>query len=126
MSNQTRHASVLTVRCSDRIGIVSAVATFLSRRGLSIEESDQFHDRGDGAFYMRVAFAGPLSADAIRSEFADMAEPFRMDWTLQTLGGEAADRAGYITARPLFVRSAAPLEDGLARGRDRGGGVKPR
>ena len=86
MSDQTRHASVLTVRCPDRIGIVSAVATFLSRRGLSIEESDQFHDRGDGAFYMRVAFAGPMSADAIRSEFAVLAEPFGMDWTLQTLG----------------------------------------
>lgn len=86
MSEHARWASVLTVRCPDRIGIVSAVASFLSHRGLSIEESDQFHDRSDGAFYMRVAFSGPLSADAVRAEFAAVAEPFGMNWTVQPLG----------------------------------------
>jgi formyltetrahydrofolate deformylase len=76
---------ILTLQCPDAIGIVAAAATFLADRGLSIEESDQFHD-ADGAFYMRTAFSNPAPSGASLSEleagFAPIAQRFQMQWRI--------------------------------------------
>ncbi|HWA00111.1 MAG TPA: formyltetrahydrofolate deformylase [Caulobacterales bacterium] len=75
---------ILTLQCPDAIGIVAAVATFLADRGLSIEESDQFHDAP--AFFMRTAFSKPSPGAASLSEleagFAPIARRFAMTWRI--------------------------------------------
>ncbi|MGE0046712.1 MAG: formyltetrahydrofolate deformylase [Hyphomonadaceae bacterium] len=77
---------ILTLECPDAIGIVAAVATFLADRGLSIEESDQFHDGERDAFYMRAAFSAPDAAHASLAEleagFAPIARRFKMAWRI--------------------------------------------
>lgn len=80
---------ILTLQCPDAIGIVAGVATFLADRGLSIEESDQFHDRASGAFYMRTSFSKPSRGAASLAEleagFAPIARRFGMDWRIHDL-----------------------------------------
>jgi formyltetrahydrofolate deformylase len=77
---------ILTLQCPDAIGIVAAVATFLADRGLSIEESDQFHDSPRDYFYMRTAFSKPSQEAASLAEleagFAPIARRFKMDWRI--------------------------------------------
>ncbi|MES1200659.1 MAG: formyltetrahydrofolate deformylase [Pseudomonadota bacterium] len=75
---------ILTLQCPDAIGIVAAVATFLADRGLSIEESDQFHDAP--AFFMRTVFSKPSPGAASLAEleagFAPIARRFGMAWRI--------------------------------------------
>jgi formyltetrahydrofolate deformylase len=75
---------ILTLQCPDAIGIVAAVATFLADRGLSIEESDQFHDAPH--FFMRTAFSKPTPGSASLAEleagFAPIARRFAMNWRI--------------------------------------------
>lgn len=75
---------ILTLQCPDAIGIVAAVATFLADRGLSIEESDQFHDQPH--FFMRTAFSKPsqeaASVAELEAGFAPIARRFGMTWRI--------------------------------------------
>ncbi|MDX2274695.1 MAG: formyltetrahydrofolate deformylase [Hyphomonadaceae bacterium] len=75
---------ILTLQCPDAIGIVAATATFLADRGLSIEESGQFHE--GGVFYMRTAFSKPSQEAASLAEleagFAPIARRFKMEWRI--------------------------------------------
>src|SRR5215470_15627393 len=77
---------ILTLQCPDAIGIVAAVATFLADRGLSIEESDQFHDQPVGAFFMRTVFSKPspgaASLPELEAGFAPIARRFGMIWRI--------------------------------------------
>jgi formyltetrahydrofolate deformylase len=77
---------ILALHCPDAIGIVAAVATFLADRGLSIEESDQFHDQAVGAFFMRTVFSKPSPGAASLAEleagFAPIARRFGMSWRI--------------------------------------------
>ncbi len=45
---------VLSISCPDRRGIVAAVTRFLFERNCNILDSQQFGDRGNGRFFMRV------------------------------------------------------------------------
>jgi len=84
---------ILTLHCPDAIGIVAAVATFLADRGLSIEESDQFHDQPRDAFFMRTVFSKPSPGAASLSEleagFAPIARRFGMNWRIHDTGVRA-------------------------------------
>ncbi len=77
---------ILTLQCPDTIGIVAAVATFLADRGLSIEESNQFHGSQSGTFYMRTAFSNPTkghaSLEELEAGFAPIARRFQMIWKI--------------------------------------------
>jgi formyltetrahydrofolate deformylase len=77
---------ILTLQCPDAIGIVAATATFLADRGLSIEESDQFHDSSRDFFFMRTAFSKPSPGAASLAEleagFAPIARRFGMTWRI--------------------------------------------
>ena len=74
---------VLTLSCADRPGITARVTSFLFERGGNILEAQQFNDRLSDAFFMRVEFdPGSTTRDAIRSEFAALADEFAMDWKL--------------------------------------------
>ncbi|MBB4659073.1 formyltetrahydrofolate deformylase [Parvularcula dongshanensis] len=72
---------LLTLSCEDRPGIVAEVAGTLSREGANILEAQQFGDEETGRFFLRVVFAGDLSA--VRGAFAPVAERFSMDWTVR-------------------------------------------
>lgn len=73
---------VLTLSCPDRPGVVAAVSGLLARHGCNIIESQQFGDRDSARFFMRVQFASPLSDDALRAAFAELAPEFRMEFAL--------------------------------------------
>lgn len=77
---------VLTLSCPDRPGIVQAVSTFVTAHGLNIVETEQFGDRDDAQFYMRVAAESldDVSPDAnsLRTDFEIVADDFDMDWRL--------------------------------------------
>jgi len=45
---------VLTLSCPDRRGIVAEVSRFLFEKNCNILDSQQFGDRGNGRFFMRV------------------------------------------------------------------------
>lgn len=74
---------VLTLSCADRPGITARVTSFLFERGGNILEAQQFNDRLSDAFFMRVEFdPGDTPRDAIRREFAALANEFGMEWKL--------------------------------------------
>jgi len=74
----TRYVMVLS--CPDRPGIVHAVTGFLVERDGNIVESQQFGDRESGRFFMRieVSIPGAPAVQALREEFAPVAERFTM------------------------------------------------
>ncbi len=76
---------VLTLSCTDRIGIVSAVSKFLSDRSCNIFEAAQFNDPASNLFFMRVALkvnAQGLSLADMKTQFFEVAESFGMAWDL--------------------------------------------
>lgn len=82
---------ILTLQCPDAVGIVAKVAGFLAERGLSIEESDQFHDLPRDTFFMRTAFSAKATRvdfAQLQEEFAAVAAPFAMEWRLFDLAAK--------------------------------------
>ncbi|GAB3654024.1 formyltetrahydrofolate deformylase [Nocardioides korecus] len=82
---------VLALDCPDRPGIVHAVTGFLVQHGGNIVESQQFGDRLNGRFFMRIDFAlvdgvagSPErpTAEALRSAFDEVASRFEMTYEL--------------------------------------------
>lgn len=54
---------LLKLHCTDRPGIVAAIATAIAERGGNILESAQFDDVDTGKFFMRVRFESRSGAD---------------------------------------------------------------
>ena len=80
-------AYTLTLQCKDRKGLVADVAGFLARQDANIIDAQQYHDPGNGQFFMRVEFETDPSVPitAIRAAFATLALPDGMDWKLRSL-----------------------------------------
>ncbi|WSQ13983.1 formyltetrahydrofolate deformylase [Streptomyces sp. NBC_01231] len=75
---------VLTLDCPEAPGIVLAVSRFLVEQGSDIIDNQQFGDRRDGHFFMRVHFATPDGdTGALRRNFAAVAAPLAMRWHLE-------------------------------------------
>lgn len=75
---------ILRLSCSDKPGIVAAVATAMSNHQCNIDDSAQFHDVLSGQFFMRVAFT-PLVAgcqESFAERFTEIAKQFDMEWQL--------------------------------------------
>jgi formyltetrahydrofolate deformylase len=77
----------LTISCSDRPGIVAAVAGFLAEQGANLIHADQHSsDPEGGRFFMRLEFhLGALEArqDEVAALFdRAVAEQFQMSWQL--------------------------------------------
>ena len=80
-------ALILTLSCQDRPGITARVAGLLFEQGGNILEAQQFNDRADNEFYMRVAFdPGATAIAAYRVALADLAAELGMGWTLRAAG----------------------------------------
>lgn len=71
----------ITLHCTDRQGIVAAVAGFLTAAGCNIIESQQYNDAITGGFFMRTVFDAPADeVTAIEGRFADLAADWGMAW----------------------------------------------
>ena len=80
---------VVTLSCLEQPGIVHAVSSFLLEHSGNICESQQFDDRCDNRFFMRVQFdvRDPgVGLEALRAGFARVADAFHMSWDLQVAG----------------------------------------
>jgi len=79
---------ILTVDCPDTIGIVAAVAGFLTEQGFFVEESAHFGDRDTGQFFMRTVFTpqqGTFSRGVFSSRFEPIAQKFTMHWQVHDM-----------------------------------------
>ncbi|MEO3938885.1 formyltetrahydrofolate deformylase [Dermatophilaceae bacterium Soc4.6] len=78
---------VLTVTCPDTPGIVYAVSSFLVQHGGNISQSQQFDDRLQDQFFMRVQFSvdNGLLTD-LREAFTRVADAFQMAWQIHDAG----------------------------------------
>jgi len=71
---------VLSVSCPDRRGIVAEVTRFLFERNCNILDSQQFGDRGNDRFFLRVhcLSEGGIGIPWLEKEFASIAQKFAM------------------------------------------------
>ena len=79
--------SILTLACPDSVGVVAAIAGFVSERGCSIVESGNFSDTDSDTFFMRVEMTMPANGadiEVLRDEFTPIAERFQMRWTMSS------------------------------------------
>ncbi len=77
------HSFILTVVCPDAVGIVAAVAGYLTAQEYFIEESTHFGDPDTGTFFMRTRFIPrqqSFSRGIFAAGFDAIATRFGMDW----------------------------------------------
>jgi formyltetrahydrofolate deformylase len=76
----TQPEFVLSIACPDRRGIVAEVTRFLFERNCNILDSQQFGDRGNGRFFLRVhcLSEGGIGIPWLEKEFSAIAEKFAM------------------------------------------------
>jgi formyltetrahydrofolate deformylase len=72
---------VLSISCPDRRGIVAEVSRFLFERNCNIRDSQQFGDRTNGRFFLRMhcLSEGGVDLSQLEGEFASIARAFAMD-----------------------------------------------
>jgi formyltetrahydrofolate deformylase len=75
---------VLILDCPDRPGIVHSVSGFLVAHGGNIVESQQFFDRLNGQFFMRIDFtvSGEATAESLRVDFTEVAQTYAMSFEI--------------------------------------------
>tara|TARA_R110000772_G_scaffold5252_1_gene18615 strand:- start:2571 stop:3431 length:861 start_codon:yes stop_codon:yes gene_type:complete len=78
---------ILTFTAEDRVGLVAAVAGFLTEHDGFILDSQQYADLEQDRFFMRVEFQGagerfPAGLDALRERFSLVGERYALEWTL--------------------------------------------
>ena len=79
----------LSLSCRDRPGLVADVAGFIAAHGGNIVDAQQFDDRSNNRFFMRVLFEPgdtPMDAEVLRGLFAPLAGERGMDWKLRAPG----------------------------------------
>jgi formyltetrahydrofolate deformylase len=75
----------LTLSCPDRVGVVAAVSGLIARHQGWIVEANHHADALAKRFFMRqeiLADSLPFDLDALKREFAPIAEEFGMDWRI--------------------------------------------
>ena len=100
----TEKLHILTLTCDDRPGIVAAVTTELAALRANIAESNQFWDRQNNRFFMRIAFAVPdgVGESEIRRVLGSPIERFAIKTTL-------TDRA----RRPKIIAMVSKFDHAL-------------
>lgn len=76
---------ILTLQCTDRPGIVSAVTSHLYECGGNITEAQQFDDATTGRFFMRLQFDLPVASsaeDRFRASLSSLAPRLGLTWRL--------------------------------------------
>ena len=80
------HQYILRCTVPDGIGILAAVTGFIAARKLSIVESHDYADPETGTFFIRAeisAEVGGFDAERFEADFAALAGPLNMDWSLR-------------------------------------------
>ncbi len=84
MTSSTQPGSyILTIVCPDAVGIVAAVAGFLTGQGCFIDESSHYGDPDTHTFFMRTRFTprdDRFSRAELQDGFSPIATRFTMDW----------------------------------------------
>lgn len=77
---------ILTVRCASAAGQVAAIALFLDKHQFYVEEISVFDSHDKSTFFVRCVFhpqgEESLSLTELRSDFAEVALRFRMEWAI--------------------------------------------
>lgn len=77
---------ILTVRCASAAGQVATIALFLDKHKCYVEEISVFDSHDKSTFFVRCVFhpqcEEALSLTELRSEFAEVAIRFRMEWAI--------------------------------------------
>ena len=108
---------VLTIACPDRPGIVFAVATFLVHSSANILESQQYDDRDQERFFMRVHFEvydEAMTLDRLRRAFIPVAEASQMTWQMWSASATyrtliMVSREGHCLNDLLYRQSSGSL-----------------
>ncbi len=75
---------ILSLSCQDRPGIVARVASYLAATGCNIVDAEQFDDRTNDSFFMRIVLdPGETSIETLREGFASIADELGMNWKLR-------------------------------------------
>jgi len=100
---------VLPLSCPDRRGIVAEVSRFLFEKNCNILDSQQFGDRGNGRFFMRVhgLSEGGIFIPALELAFTAIAQAFAMeaqffDQTVKTRALIMVSRYGHALVDLLY------------------------
>jgi formyltetrahydrofolate deformylase len=99
MAGNRETVATLLVACSDRKGIVAALAQLLYGHGANILDSDQHTDAIAGQFFQRIRFdLSELHTDRVSLERAigEVAERLSMRWTL-SYGGALKRMAVFVS-----------------------------
>jgi formyltetrahydrofolate deformylase len=75
---------ILSIACPDQRGIVADVTRFLYEKNCNILDSQQFGDRGNGHFFLRIHFVseGGVGEEELKKDFAPVAAKFEMEASL--------------------------------------------
>jgi len=75
----------LSLQSDDQLGLVARVAGFLAGAGCNIVDAQQFNDKLNDRFFMRVVFTSEAGRglDALRADFAPIAAECAMDWSMR-------------------------------------------
>ena len=73
---------ILTLQCNDRKGLVADVAGLLAAQGCNIVDAQQYNDRGNDRFFMRVEFEAD-DEDKVRNAFAAHPVGEQAEWELR-------------------------------------------
>ncbi len=111
---------VLTITCPDRPGIVFAVSSFLVHSAANILESQQYDDRLEDRFFMRVHFEvydDRFTLERLRASFESVARASDMTWQMWDADARyrtliMCSREGHCLNDLLFRHSigALPIE----------------
>ena len=90
---------ILSLSCTDTIGIVSEITKYLAKHNVFILESSQFGDTKAHTFFMRILFEMPLAGlGTIEKDFSEVADKFKMTWNIQDL--DFKPRALILVSKP--------------------------
>jgi formyltetrahydrofolate deformylase len=100
---------ILSISCPDRRGIVAEVTRFLFERNCNILDSQQFGDRGNGRFFLRIhcLSEGGIGIPWLEKEFRPLAEKFAMqaqffDNARKTRGLIMVSKFGHVLVDLLY------------------------
>lgn len=80
----SRSEMVLKLSCPDRPGLTAEVTSLIAKSEGNILEANQYNDQETNRFFMRISFVVPDDqADIVASEFADLSQRAKMEWTLR-------------------------------------------
>jgi formyltetrahydrofolate deformylase len=78
---------VLLVSCTDRKGLVAAIANSIASQDGNIVENAQYGDCNTNMFFMRVAFSGPpaMTRESFSEAFLPVATAYHLNWHIYDL-----------------------------------------